>query len=68
MRRELSFLTATTSWTGGGDGTSWSDSHNWDSNAVPGTADDAVISGASGTVNVNSTLTIRTTAQKGRGW
>jgi hypothetical protein len=54
-----SSFAATISWTGGGDGTSWSDSHNWDSNAVPGTADDAVISGASGTVNVNSTVTIR---------
>ena len=54
-----SSLAATITWTGGGDGTSWSDSHNWDSNAVPGTADDAVISGASGTVNVNSTVTIR---------
>src|SRR5262249_14829071 len=30
-------------WTGGGDGTSWSDARNWSGNARPGAADDVTI-------------------------
>jgi len=34
---------ATAIWQGTGDGSSWSDPHNWSTNAVPGSADDVVI-------------------------
>jgi len=34
---------ADTTWTGGGDGTSWADPLNWDTGAVPGAGDDVII-------------------------
>jgi adhesin HecA-like repeat protein len=39
------------SWTGGGDGTSWSDSHNWSTGSVPGQTDDVTIN-SSATINL----------------
>ncbi|MEM1268949.1 MAG: DUF11 domain-containing protein [Bacteroidota bacterium] len=33
----------TVTWTGAGDGTSWNDAANWNTNTVPGPSDDAVI-------------------------
>ncbi len=39
-------------WDGGGDGTSWTDPLNWDTNVVPGAADDV-------TINVAGTPTIQ---------
>jgi aryl carrier-like protein len=34
---------ATFTWDGGGDGVNWTDPLNWNSNAIPGAADDAVL-------------------------
>lgn len=39
-------------WEGGGDGTSWSDSANWNPAGVPGSADTATIDTASAAVNI----------------
>ena len=41
-------LLATVQWTGGGDGTSWSDARNWSTGLVPGTADSVSIAAAAG--------------------
>ncbi len=41
------------SWTGGGDGTSWSDSANWSPQTVPGPGDDVVVD-----LNLNSGYTV----------
>ncbi|NEP81124.1 MAG: hypothetical protein F6K39_24985 [Okeania sp. SIO3B3] len=30
-------------WTGNGDGSSWFDQANWDTNTIPGSTDDVVI-------------------------
>jgi hypothetical protein len=43
---------ALVTWSGGGDGTSWLDSHNWQGNVLPGASDDAVI-------NLPGTFTVR---------
>jgi hypothetical protein len=53
------------SWTGGGDGTSWTDPNNWSGDAVPGPTNDVTINGAtnptivlaSGTQSVHSLTT-----------
>lgn len=37
---------ALVTWTGGGDGTSWSDGANWSGGAVPGSSDSVVVQGA----------------------
>src|SRR5262245_15494977 len=39
-------LLAPVRWDGGGDGASWTDALNWDTNLLPGSADDAVIGAA----------------------
>ena len=50
----------TVSWDGGGDGSSWQDPDNWDTNSLPGVSDDAIISAgntvthSSGTTSINS--------------
>jgi hypothetical protein len=36
-------LLALVTWDGGGNGTDWSDANNWSTNAVPGAADDVII-------------------------
>ena len=36
-------LLSVVNWTGGGDGTSWTDAANWDGNLLPTLADDVVI-------------------------
>ncbi|HVX11301.1 MAG TPA: MBG domain-containing protein [Pirellulales bacterium] len=41
-------LLAIVDWTGGGDGTSWSDPANWSSHALPGPTDDVVINAPAG--------------------
>jgi len=46
------------SWTGGGDGTSWSDPQNWSSGAVPESSDDVVIDAPGTTININSNVTV----------
>src|ERR1700733_6801062 len=48
-------LFAAVSWTGGGDGTSWSNALNWSNNAVPTSSDDV-------TINAGGNPTIRVTA------
>src|SRR5262249_54253790 len=35
------------SWDGGGDGTHWNDRFNWDTDALPGPGDDAIIGAGS---------------------
>ena len=40
---EVRNLLATVGWDGGGDGTSWHDPLNWDTDALPAVADDVVI-------------------------
>jgi len=61
-------FSATVTWSGGGDGTSWSDAANWTSGTLPGASDDVVIgtvagsptvqlNGAAGTVQVHSLST-----------
>jgi len=52
---------ATVTWDGGGDGSTWSDAANWDTNSVPGADDDVVISTAT-TVNITGTTTINSLA------
>ena len=64
-------LSAQTTWDGGGDGISWSDPLNWDSDLIPTANDEVVISSASAVeigyagavassvnVTVNSSLTV----------
>jgi len=46
-------------WTGDGDGTSWSDAANWSSQQVPGSGDDVVIDAPS-----DSTYTVELTAAR----
>ncbi len=46
---------ATITWTGAGDGTSWTDGNNWSGQAMPGTNDDAVINtGSAATITIQS--------------
>lgn len=42
------------SWTGGGDGKSWSDAANWSGGALPGAAADVVINAPTGTTIVHA--------------
>jgi len=63
-RLPISPMAATVHWDGGGDGTSWSDPLNWDTDALPGADDDVIINvienptviidGLAGDVSVNS--------------
>ena len=52
-----SALAATVTWNGDGDGSTWSDSDNWDTDSVPGNGDTAVIETAT-TVNITAGDTI----------
>src|ERR1039458_1175520 len=45
----LPALGQTISWTGGGDGVSWNSPLSWSGGAVPGPANDVVITGGAGT-------------------
>lgn len=45
---ESRVLLSTVTWTGGGDGSSWTDPNNWNSQAVPGAADDVLINAPAG--------------------
>src|SRR5579884_4088874 len=63
---ERRVLLSTVSFTGNGDGTSWTDPNNWSTGALPQPADDVVISESdnrvitlgSGAQSVNSILTL----------
>ena len=48
---------ATITWTGGGDGISWSDGANWNTGSAPSATDDVLIDTAD-TVNISSPTTI----------
>jgi hypothetical protein len=50
-------VTPTVSWTGAGDGASWSDPHNWSTNALPGSTDDVLINLTGAAVNYSSGTT-----------
>ncbi|GJM35133.1 MAG: hypothetical protein DHS20C18_41340 [Saprospiraceae bacterium] len=55
----LSSFSATITWDGGGDGTTWSDGNNWNgSNVAPGTGDNAVINTAA-TITITSSTAIK---------
>ena len=56
---DKSVVAKTTTWTGGGDGTSWVDVANWD-NGVPGFKDTAVFGSA---VSAGSAITISNSCQ-----
>ncbi|MBY0457516.1 MAG: hypothetical protein K2V38_09285, partial [Gemmataceae bacterium] len=47
------------SWDGGGDGVSWGDSRNWDTDVVPGPADDVTIDSPGLTVRSTNAVTVR---------
>src|SRR4051794_31269113 len=48
-------LLAAVTWTGAGDGISWTDASNWSGSALPGSADDVTISvGGSPTIQVST--------------
>jgi hypothetical protein len=49
---------AAVSWTGGGDGTSWTDGRNWSTGAAPGTTDDVTINSTFSTINHTGTDTV----------
>ncbi|MFB6249480.1 MAG: T9SS type A sorting domain-containing protein [Salinibacter sp.] len=49
-------------WTGSGDGSSWSDPQNWSSQTVPGTGDDVVIDATPGSTYTVQLTTARTVA------
>ncbi|MFK7822379.1 MAG: hypothetical protein AB8G99_27035, partial [Planctomycetaceae bacterium] len=51
-------LLAAVLWDGGGDGSSWGDADNWDTNAVPTIGDDVTIANAE--VSVSESLLVRT--------
>src|SRR5947199_361403 len=59
---EARLAPAVVTWGAGGDGTSWSDPHNWTGNVVPGSGDDVVINAtpastvlfAAGTATIHS--------------
>lgn len=51
-------LAATITWTGSGDGSSWSDGDNWSSSSVPASTDDITID-CSCTVNSSSNFEIK---------
>lgn len=56
-------------WTGAGDGRSWSQAANWDAKRVPGPADDVVLPAGFGTVEHGSGFTqIRSLTTKGGFW
>ena len=50
---------ATVTWDGGGDGTSWTDSLNWDPNGEPGAMDDVVIDVGLFTIALSSDTTVQ---------
>src|SRR5205085_2229750 len=47
------------SWDGGGDGTSFSDRFNWNTDQVPTATDDAVINLGSSTIVANGSVTVK---------
>src|SRR5262249_2694113 len=51
---------ATATWTGGGDGVSWTDSLNWSGNVLPNASSDVTIGVLAGnpTIKITSTLSI----------
>ena len=53
-------LLAVVNWDGGGDGTSFLDGLNWDTDTVPGAVDDAVINvaGSDPTITVNGSASV----------
>src|SRR6266853_2007849 len=55
---KTSALAASVSWTGGGDGTSWSDANNWSGSVLPSSGDDVTI----GVVTGNPTIQITSAA------
>ncbi len=46
------------SWTGGGDGTSWSDGRNWSDGVTPGAGDDVTINSTFATITLSGTDTV----------
>ncbi len=48
----------TITWDAGGDGTSWSDPLNWDTNIVPNATDEVLIASAA-TINISAPITIK---------
>src|SRR5881296_1355263 len=54
-----STIAANVTWTGAGDGVSWSDPNNWSNNVVPGPTSDVII----GMVPGNPTIRITTAVQ-----
>ncbi|MEN0004901.1 MAG: T9SS type A sorting domain-containing protein [Bacteroidota bacterium] len=52
---------ATITWDGGGNGTTWTDANNWDTNTVPGSGDDVVLSTAA-TITLGSSTSIQSLA------
>jgi len=55
-------------WDGGGDGTSWCDSLNWDGDVLPGPADTATIMGDFGVVDVVVACDVTIDTLEGPGW
>ena len=56
---EKRWMPSTVTWNGDGDGMSWSDADNWDTDSVPGSSDDVVISGSGDSVDLGSNTTIQ---------
>jgi hypothetical protein len=54
LAASLAAFGATKTWTGGGDGTSWTNTANWSGGIPPGTGDDVSITSGSGTTVVIS--------------
>lgn len=54
----LAAVTINKTWTGGGDGQSWSDANNWSGGTVPAANDSVFIGGTNGTIMVSGGLTI----------
>ncbi|GGI56411.1 T9SS type A sorting domain-containing protein [Winogradskyella haliclonae] len=52
----LQLTAATVTWDGGGDGTSWTDPLNWDTDALPTAADDVDLNGATVVLSANTTV------------
>ncbi|NER08163.1 MAG: hypothetical protein F6K17_39270, partial [Okeania sp. SIO3C4] len=51
---------AVINWTGNGDGSSWFDQANWDTNTIPGSTDDVVINVESDrqTIQIDSSVNV----------
>lgn len=54
-------------WTGGGDGTSWSDANNWSSAAVPTSGDSVVIQGTPNDIALDVDANVRSVILGGSG-